>query len=140
MIRKEKIIFYLETFILTLSFVMVIMFLSRMYEKSFGLALESARRSDAVILSANMAECLKSVEDEEDLVLFLEKEFGMEKEGDDYLVRFDRDLQPDENGEYTISVAFRESDGYKEALIRAFYNDRELYVLETASYREDGHD
>ena len=138
--RKEKIIFYLETFILTLSFVMVIMFLSRMYEKSFRLALDSARRSDAVILSANMAECLKSVEDEEDLALFLDKEFGMEKQGDEYLVRFNDDLEPDAGGDYLISIAFKENDGYKEATIRAFCREEELYILETASYREDGHD
>ena len=138
--RKEKIIFYLETFILTLSFVMVIMFLSRMYEKSFRLALDASNRSDAVILSANMAECLKSVKDEEDLELFLDKEFAMKKEGDEYLVFFNRDLEPDENGEYLLRVTFREDDGYKEATIRACRNGEELYVLDTASYREDGHD
>ena len=138
--KREKLIFYLETFILTLSFVMVIMFLSRMYEKSFKLARDAASRSDAVILSANMAECIKSVEDEEDLALFLDEEFGMEKEGENYLVRFNGDLQPDENGDYLISVTFKEDDGYKEATIRASRNGEELYVLETASYREDGHD
>ncbi len=138
--KKEKYVFYLETFILTVSFIAVILVLSQFFAKSVNVSLEAKRLNDAVILSANTAEVFKSCDDEEDLDAFLKEEFNLEIKDNERIIRFNGDLEADENGDYVIVLEADMKNDLKEARITACYKDEEIYSLETASYKEAGND
>ncbi|MBR0462554.1 MAG: hypothetical protein IJJ00_07575 [Erysipelotrichaceae bacterium] len=134
--KKEKYVFYLETFILTLSFIAVILVLSQMFGRSINVSLEAKRLNDAVILSGNTAEVFKSCKDKDDLDAFLKEEFNLETEGEDRVIYFNDDLKADKNGDYKIVLKIVKDDELKEALIKAYYKGEEIYDLEVASYKE----
>ena len=134
--KKEKYVFYLETFILTLSFIAVILVLSQMFGRSINVSLEAKRLNDAVILSGNTAEVFKSCKDKDDLDAFLKEEFNLEKDGEERIIRFNDELKADVNGDYKIVLKIVKDEELKEALIKAYYKGEEIYDLDVASYKE----
>ncbi len=138
--KREKSVFLVEALVLILSFIGVILVLSSLFEKSAVLSMEARKLNDAVLLSENAAEIVKSCRDEIDLETFLKERFQAEKTPEGMRICFNSALEPEKTGEYRLLVNCTEkTDGYREAQI-SVYDQKTgslIYSLPCASYRED---
>lgn len=132
--------FYLETLLLIVVFIGIILVLTQVFGLSRTQSREAARLTDAVILAQNAAEAVSAAKSPQEAAALLAQEtgtWGMAVKGNGFLVRFDRSLRPEPEGNYTVLVSWNdEGDGFVRSQINVFYGTERnpLYTLETAAF------
>ena len=105
--KQNKLVFYLETFILTVSFIMVIVVLSRVFVVSATQSVRARHLTNVVCLSENVAEVMMSADDRNEMYTLLNESSNAEN-SEIITVRYDDDLHPASDGIYTITVSWQE--------------------------------
>lgn len=145
MMKKQSHItgFYLETLMLIVVFVLIILVLTQV----FGLAqMQSTRAKElngAVILAQNAAEAAAASETPEELLKLLNENGNAVPmtEPAGVTVRYDRDLNPDAEGDYRVDVTWLPEETENGILVRSVAEVRcddaeaPLYRLETERFR-----
>ena len=131
--------FYLETLLLIVVFIGIILVLTQVFGLSRTQSREARRLTDAVILAQNGAEAVSAKSPQEAAALLAQETgtWGTAVKGNGFLVRFDRSLRPDPEGNYTVLVSWDdEGDGFVRSQINVFYGAERnpLYTLGTAAF------
>ncbi|MBR4462534.1 MAG: hypothetical protein IKS51_08155 [Erysipelotrichaceae bacterium] len=133
--NKEKFIFYLETFLLTVSFVLVIVVLSSFLVKSSRKTVYARDLTNAVCLSENVAETTKAADSFEELYQLLNENDNAYCEADKIVVTYDKELKPVKDGRYHLTITYHEEGEMVTATIDASVEDTVIYDLELAQYK-----
>ena len=137
---KKRSVFYLEAFLLTVSFIFVILVLSRMFVTSARQSLYARDLTNTVTISENIAEKAKYTADEDELYQLLKKEGNAEK-GNGYItISYSEELKADPEGRYVVKIYTEEKDGIFHARIDTNIKGKEeiLYSLDAYECVEEG--
>jgi hypothetical protein len=133
--NKEKFVFYLETFLLTVSFVLVIVVLSSFLVRSSRKTVYARDLTNLVCLSENVAETTKAADSLEELYELLNENGNASYEGEKIVVTYDEELKPAKDGRYRLTVSYQIEDEMVTADIDASVKDTVIYELELAQYK-----
>ena len=137
--KQSKFVFYLETFILTVSFILVIVVLSRVFVVSATQSVKAKHLTNVVCLSENVAEVMMSADDRNERYDLLNENSNAEDSGI-ITVRYDDDLKPAKDGIYVLTVSWEEeasaNGSFVNSTIKAYVrNETEpVFELQTGKY------
>lgn len=135
--REQITSFYVETLVLITVFIAVILVLTRVFGLAARESAGAAQRTAAVRLAENAAEMVSASRDAAQLQELLDRGSGCVRLTPEGVTgRYGRDLLPDAEGAYEVSVTWEEDGaGLVNSRITVLYGgETPLYTLETAVY------
>ena len=120
----------IEIIVILLVFIFSISILSRAFVLADSRGKKAARLSDAVTLASNCADVWLSYEEKEDVYQILNEKENCEL-NDALTAYYDDDLRPFKDGPFKAVIEEEKEDKYIGAVITIFYNEEEIYVIET---------
>ena len=128
--KRNNRTFMIELLAMLVVFVFVILVMSRVYARSLAQAQEAKRLNDAVVLASNAAEVFLSAQEEEEIRDILnEKDNAVYEE--DVIAYYNEDLMPDRSGKMKVVIHSEKKNDFIYGTIRVYYEDREVYELQT---------
>lgn len=121
--KKHITAFYFETLLLILVFVAVILALSTVFGAARARSADAERLTKAVGMAENAAEAVAASSDAEELCELLSRTGDAELDEAGVTVR---------DGEYRAQITWEPGSGIAYSVVTVFWNDREIYGLETA--------
>ena len=120
----------IEIIVILLVFIFSISILTRAFVLADSRGKKAARLSDAVTLASNCADVWLSFEEKEEVYKILNEKDNCEN-NEKLTAYYDDDLRPSVNGPFKAVIEEEKEDKYISAIITIFYNEEEIYVIET---------
>ena len=120
----------IEIIVILLVFIFSISILTRAFVLADSRGKKAARLSDAVTLASNCADVWLSFEEKEEVYKILNEKDNCEN-NEKLTAYYDDDLRPSANGPFKAVIEEEKEDKYINAVITIFYNEEEIYVIET---------